>query len=131
MKVSASFPQSEIFGIKLINGRPTEAHISVANNEPRPVTVSFIGGSLWTESRPRQPPQIVRNLTTTSYGVTIPAGEKESLTYSFVTDFHPQDLRLNLATVLTDGEGRYFTMQVFNETVTVVEAPTSIFDPQM
>lgn len=93
--------------------------------------MNFVGGSLWTEPSPLQPPQLARNLSTTAYGVKIPAGEQESLTYSFATDMHPQDLRLHLATVMTDDEGQYFTMQVFNDTVTIVEAPTSIFDPQM
>ena len=75
--------------------------------------------------------QLVRNLTTIRYNVEIPAGEKESLTYSFATEMHPQDLTLSLVSVLSNGEGQFFTMQAFNDTVSVVEAPTSIFDPQM
>lgn len=90
--------------------------------------MSFIGGSLWTLD---EQSQIVRNVTTTRYNVEIPAGEKESLSYSFVTDLHPQDLRLNLASIVSDGEGRFFTVQAFNGTVSVVEPDTSIFDPQM
>lgn len=74
---------------------------------------------------------MVRNLTATRYAVEIPAGQKESVSYSFATEMHPQDLRLNLAAILTDSEGKFFTVQAFNGTVSVVEPETSIFDPQM
>ncbi|KAI9711808.1 MAG: hypothetical protein M1820_001953 [Bogoriella megaspora] len=129
--VSASFPQSEIFGIKLVNGHPTQAVLSFENNEPGPVTVAFIGGSLWTPPMVTPDPQLLRNLTTIRYMVEIPAGEKESLVYSFATEMHPQDLTLSLVAVIGDGEGSFYTLQAFNETVSVVEAPTSIFDPQI
>lgn len=77
------------------------------------------------------PPQILRNLTAQRFAIQIPAGEKETLTYSFATEMHPQDLTLALAAVLQDKDGLVFTNQFYNETVSVVEAPTSIFDPQM
>ncbi|KAL8737836.1 MAG: hypothetical protein Q9190_008073 [Brigantiaea leucoxantha] len=131
IKISTSFPSSEIFGIKLINGHPTQALLSISNDEPQPINVVFIGGSLWTTDFTIQPPQIVRNLTTTRYDVEIPAGEKESISYSFATELQPQDLKLNLAVVITDAEGAPYTLQAFNETVAVVEPDTSIFDPQM
>ncbi|KAI9871464.1 MAG: hypothetical protein M1830_002885 [Pleopsidium flavum] len=129
--VSASFPSSEIFGIKLINGHPTQALLSFANDEPTPITVSFIGGSLWTPDIEPQGSRIVRNLTTTRYNVEIPAGQKESLSYSFATELHPQDMRLNLAAVLSDSAGAFYTIQAFNETVSIVEPDTSFFDPQI
>ena len=131
MKVSVQFPSSEIFGIKLVNGHATQALLSFSNEEPEPVGVSFIGGNLWTMPPVGQQSQAIRNLTTTRYNVEIPAGESESLSYSFATDLHPQDLKLNLAAVITNSEGTPYTVQAFNETVSVVEADTSIFDPQM
>ena len=73
----------------------------------------------------------MRNLTTTRYNVEIPPAASESISYSFVTDMHPADLRLNLAAVVTDQEGKPHTIQAFNEAVGVVEPDTSIFDPQM
>lgn len=128
MKAQASFPASEIFGVKLVNGHPTQALIDFTNDEPNPVTVNFVGGSLWSLD---EQSKVVRNLTATRYGVEIPAGQKESISYSFATEMHPQDLRLNLATILSDSEGKFFTVQAFNGTVSVVEPETSIFDPQM
>ncbi|KAL8726622.1 MAG: hypothetical protein Q9181_005971 [Wetmoreana brouardii] len=134
IKISTSFPASEIFGIKLINGQPTHAVLSISNEEPDPISVVFIGGSLWTSdytSPSPRGPQIVRNLTTTKYDVEIPAGEKESIDYNFATELQPQELLLNLAVVVTDHEGSPYTLQAFNETVAVVEPDTSIFDPQI
>ncbi|SLM38345.1 Translocon-associated protein (TRAP), alpha subunit [Lasallia pustulata] len=130
VRVSTSFPSSEIFGIKLINGHPTQALLSISNDEPEPIKVAFIGGSLWSDNV-GQASIIMRNLTTTRYNVEIPAGQKESLSYSFATDLHPQDLKLSLATVVSDSEGAFYTIQAFNETVSVVEPDTSIFDPQI
>ncbi|OCL12586.1 hypothetical protein AOQ84DRAFT_311961 [Glonium stellatum] len=128
VSISASFPQSEIFGVKLINGHPTQAVISIANSEPGPVSVALIGGSLYSI---QGTPQVLRNLTAQRYNIEIPAGEQESVTYNFATEMHPQDLRLQLVTVLKDDKDAFYTMQIFNETVSVVEAPTSIFDPQI
>ena len=91
----------------------------------------FIGGSLWATEDVAKGPQILRNLTTTRYNVEILAGQKESISYNFVTELLPQDLKLNLAAVVTDTEGTAYTLQAFNETVSVVEPDTSIFDPQM
>lgn len=134
MQVSTAFPSSEIFGIKLINGHPTQALLSITNDETEAVTVVFIGGSLWTSglgSKSPKSPQILRNLTTTRYNVLIPAGTKESISYSFTTELNPQDLKLNLAAVITDSKGTSYTLQAFNETVSIVEPDTSVFDPQM
>ena len=130
VKVSASFPSSEIFGIKLVNGVATQAILSFTNNEPEAVSVVFIGGSLWSDAF-AQGPQLLRNLTTTRYNIEIPAGETDTLDYSFATEMLPQELKLNLASVITDSKGVPYTVMAFNETVSVVEPDTSIFDPQM
>ena len=130
VQASVSFPQSEIFGIKLVNGHTTQSVLSIANNEADPITVSVVGGSLWT-TMPGAVPMNVRNLTAVKYNVEIPAGQKESLTYAFATELQPQDLRLQLAALVADNEGTAYTLQLYNETVSVVEPETSIFDPQM
>ncbi|KAL6239717.1 hypothetical protein BDW75DRAFT_198116 [Aspergillus navahoensis] len=124
----AAFPASEIFGVKLVNGHPTQALVTFTNNEESSVTVNFIGGTLATLD---EESKLVRNLTATRYSVEIPAGEQESLSYSFATEMHPQDLRLSLASVISDAEGRFFTVYAYNGTVSVVEPETSIFDPQI
>jgi len=135
VSVSASFPASEVFGVKLVNGHATQALLDFSNDEADPVQVAIIGGALST-IQPLAPgahpsAAIVRNLTGTRYDVEIPAGEKQTLPYTFTTDLHPQDLRLNLIAVVTSKAGEVYQVQAFNETVSVVEAATSIFDPQM
>lgn len=129
MSAQASFPDAEIFGVKLVNGHPTRALISITNDESSPVTVNFIGGTLSTLEEEQS--TVIRNLTTTRYGVEVPAGQKEELSYSFVNEMHPQDLRLALASIVSDSEGNFFTVNAHNGTVSVVEPETSIFDPHM
>lgn len=114
-----------------MNGHPTEALVSFNNEDSDPVLVNLIGGSLWTLDTPDEPGQLVRNLTTARYNLQVPAGEKESLTYTFSTEMHPQDLRLHLAAAVSNSAGTLYTLSAFNETVSVVEPDTSIFDPQM
>lgn len=129
VSAEALFPAAEIFGVKLVNGQPSQALVTFTNKESSPVTVNFIGGSLWDLDDEQS--QIVRNLTTTRYSLEIPAGEKESVTYSIETEMHPQDLRLQLASIVSNSEGNYFNVNAYNSTVSVVEPETSIFDPQM
>jgi len=129
--VSASFPNSEIFGVKLVNGHATQAVLDFMNTEPESVIVRMVGGSLWSLDAPgQQPPHIVKNLTTVPYNVEVPSGTNQSLTFNFATELHPQDMRLLLAAVV-DRAGNAFQLPAFNGTVTIVEAPISIFDPQI
>lgn len=119
---------AEIFGIKVVNGKPANIQISVHNSEPEPIAVQFVGGSLWNDLSGSG--RIVRNLTTKQYGAQIPAGESETFPYSLALNMHPQELRLNLAAVIAKGD-TYFTKQAFNSTIQVVDQDSSIFDPQM
>jgi hypothetical protein len=132
--VTVGFPEAEIFGIKLVNGRPTKALVDFTNHEQGPIQVAFIAGALLNPEplAPELPPwaAVVRNLTTSKYELDIPAGEKASLTYNFVTDLNPQDLNLNLIAVIAS-KGAVYQVQAFNGTVSVIEAATSLFDPQM
>ncbi|KAI9676765.1 MAG: hypothetical protein M1829_002860 [Trizodia sp. TS-e1964] len=128
LTVTASFPESEeLFGIKLINQRPTTALLSFTNKESSAMTIMVIGGSLMT----LQPtPQIIRNLTATKFGVEVPASETQTLTYAFATELMPQDLRLHLVSAVQFG-GKLYTIQAFNGTVAVVEQDIGLFDPQI
>ena len=117
-----------------MNGRATQAVLDISNNEPKPVTLMAVGGSLTTLlSTAGAPgtPVSVRNLTTARFGAQIPPGHNQTVTYSFTVDMHPQDLALDIAAILKNDGGTVFTKPLFNETVSIVEAPVSIFDPQM
>jgi len=135
VSVDIKFPDAEVFGVKLVNGRPTQSVLDFTNNETEPVQISLIGGVL-TTLQPLPPGAhpsmaIVRNLTSARYGIEIPAGAQQSLPYAFTTDMNPQDLRLQIVAIVQSQEGLIYQLQAYNSTVSVVEAPTSIFDPQM
>ena len=118
--------------MKLVNGLPTEAFISFTNKEPNPITVSVVGGSLWIPaSGDKQPERSIRNLTSSSYNLEVPAGGSESLSYKFTIDLHPADLILKLFAIVANEERSLQTLKAFEGEVSVVERPTSFFDPQM
>ena len=116
-----------------MNGHPTQALLSFTNDEVSPVNVAFVGGSLWGPDPKTNgaTSRIVRNVTSTRYNVEIPAGEKESVSYSFATELHPQELRLQLTAVIANEAGTMYTLNAFNETVSVVEPDASLFDVQL
>ena len=130
ISVHASFPKSEVFGVKLVNGHPTKSVLSFENEDTEAITVAYVSASLWTQENAAQESRNIRNLTASKYNVQIPPGEKESLTYSFTTELHPQNLKLKITASVMSDNG-IFAIQAFDETITVVEAPTSILDPQM
>jgi hypothetical protein len=130
----ASFPDSDVFGVKLVHGHATTAHFKVFNEEDNEVKLRVIGGSLWSLDTPADAvgtDGAVRNLTSHMYDIAIPAGENITFDYSFATEMHPQDLKLLLAAIVENKEGLTFQIGAFNGTVSIVEAPISIFDPQM
>jgi hypothetical protein len=117
--------------VKLVNSHATQAVLSFANAEPEPVIVRLIGGSLSTLDTPGQPAAyIIRNLTTVPYNIEVPASTNQSVTFNFAQELHPQDLRLLITAIVDKGE-QQFQIVAFNQTVTVVEAPISLLDPQM
>jgi translocon-associated protein (TRAP) alpha subunit len=130
----ASFADSDVFGVKLVNGHATTAHFQVINAEDDEVTLRVIGGSLWPLETAPEAVGIdgaVRNLTSHMYNIAIPAGQNITFDYSFATEMHPQDLKLLLAAIVENKEGVTFQIGAFNGTVSIVEAPISILDPQM
>jgi hypothetical protein len=135
VKAACSFPSAEIFGVKLVNGHATQAVLRFENEEPEPVVLAMVGGSLWTTKTiaPGSHPNagIVKNLTTGTYNIEIAPGEAQEVPFAFTTELHPQDLRLAILAVVNTKAGNMYQIPVYNETVSVVEAPTSIFDPQI
>lgn len=107
----------------------------MTNHEDEPITVAFLSGQLHTtkDLGPDVHPSaaILRNLTTVRYEAAIPPGEKQSVPYSFVLDMLPQDVRLQLTGVIVTAAQNIYQVEVYNDVVSIVEAPTSIFDPQM
>ncbi|KAH6606351.1 translocon-associated [Trichoderma cornu-damae] len=133
--IRTTFPDSDILGVKLVNGRATTALIEVTNNEDGPVQIVFANGALWTaEELPEDAPAylgIVRNLTAVQYSLEIQAGETKSIPYSFVLDMMPQDVRLRLIAIFTNTKGDIFQVSAYDGETSIVEAPTSFLDPQI
>jgi len=129
------FPEVEVFGVKLINGRATKALLQFTNNEQVPVKISSIGGQL-SSLKPlpegtHPSAATIRNLTQTKYDIEIPAQGNKQVTYSFTTDLSPQELRLVLNAIITGPAKEQFQIRAYNGKVGVVDGATSIFDPQM
>ncbi|SMR46751.1 unnamed protein product [Zymoseptoria tritici ST99CH_1E4] len=129
VSISVSFPDAEIFGVKLVNGRPTRALLSVVNNEDVAVKPLIVTGALKTAAGEGEG-VVVRNLTAARFGNEVPPKGKEVLTYAFSTIMQPRDVTLEMKVLVQRG-GRVFTVKAFEEGVSVVEAPVSIFDPQI
>ncbi|KAE9577476.1 Increased recombination centers protein [Colletotrichum fructicola] len=133
--IAATFPEADIFGVKLVNGRPTKAVIEFTNHEDSPIQVAMVGGLLTTtqELAENAHPSdaILRNLTSARYDLTVEAGDKKAVPYSFALDMQPQDVLLQLVAVVSNSKGDIFQVQAYNATAAVVEPPTSIFDPQI
>ncbi|OHW98093.1 signal sequence receptor alpha chain [Colletotrichum incanum] len=133
--IETTFPDADIFGVKIVNGHPTKAFIEFKNNEDAPIQVAMVGGTL---SSTKELPEdalpsgnIIRNLTAARYDLTIEAGDKKAVPYSFALDANPQDVLLQLIAVVSNSKGDVFQVQAYNSTAAIVEPPTSIFDPQI
>lgn len=131
--IKVTFPDAEIFGVKLVNGRPTQALLHVTNNEDVPINALVAIGALLSPSNTPgapDPPVVMRNLTGAKFDKLVQPKTTEILTYAFATIMHPQDLTLEVKTLISRGP-RVFTLTAFNESVSIIEAPVSILDPQM
>ncbi|PWW79639.1 hypothetical protein C7212DRAFT_310798, partial [Tuber magnatum] len=134
LQVSFSDVSNELVGVgpgnpsvKLVNGVPTRLSFNLSNFEDSPIFVEAVGGSLWDSGKD----VAARNLTSKKLGgMEVLKDQKVEIPYEFVNEMHPREILLNLAMVLRY-EGEIVTVTAYNQTVAVVEAPTSLLDPQL
>ncbi|CAH0024114.1 unnamed protein product [Clonostachys rhizophaga] len=134
-KIKTSFPDSDILGVKILNGRPTNALIDIENQEAGPIIVSFVTGNVkHTKQLPAEAPayqSILHNITAVQYSTKIEAGEKKALPFSFALDKNPQDVIVQLTAIVSNSNGDVVPVVVFDDKASIVEAPVSFFDPQI
>ncbi|KAG0128149.1 hypothetical protein HOY82DRAFT_489688 [Tuber indicum] len=113
--------------VKLVNGIPTRVSFNLVNFEASSIFVEAIGGSLWDLGKD----VAVRNLTSKKLGgMEVLKDQKIEIPYEFVNEMHPREILLKLAMMLRYEE-EIVTVTAYNQTVVVVEAPTSLLDPQL
>lgn len=134
-EVKATFPDADIFGVKLVNTRPTKAIIEITNHEEGDIHVLMVGGHLYTTDKlPADAPfyqGIIANLSSVQAGATIKPGETQEIPYSFVLDMQPQQVSLQLSVVAQNSFHNMLQVVAHNATAEIVEPPTNIFDPQI
>ncbi|CCU77503.1 unnamed protein product [Blumeria hordei] len=135
VSITTSFPSSELFGVQIFNGLKTVALLDLKNNEADKITLKMVKGSL---SNIQKDPKVTkaatdisRNLTTVRYDVAIPAGQNQSIPFTFTTDLLPQDFNLSLFALIINNEGKEYQVPAYNGTVSVVDPATSILDPKV
>jgi len=121
------FPDATPLGVKLVNGEPSRVVVGFTNYEPDPVTLEWVGGSLWDQEVGAS----VKNFTAYKIGMKLENSQKVEVPYQFITDMPERDFLLNLQVVLTTKEGELVSATAFNNTVSVVEPDTSLLDPQL
>ncbi|QUC18923.1 uncharacterized protein UV8b_03164 [Ustilaginoidea virens] len=132
--VKTTFPDGDVLGVRLVNGRPTKALVEITNKEDGPVELAFLAGLLATTKQlPKDAPayqSIIRNLTAVKYNHEIEAGETKAFPFSFALDMQPQEVKLQIAAVFAK-DGKMHQLKAHDGVASIVEPPTSFLDPQI
>jgi len=120
--VTASFPESNPFG-HVVNGEKNSLILSVENKSGRNVTLVGVAGSVHHPESNR----LVKNLTSTQFGIPLLEGVKMEVPYAFFSEFKPGDIRLNVW-VEHAVDGSKYRVSAYDSVVTIFEPELSILD---
>jgi len=118
----AAFSESNPFG-HVVNGEKNSLVLNVENKSDRNVTLVSVAGSVHQPESNR----LIKNLTSTKYGIPLPEGLKLEVPYSFYSEFKPGDVRLNVW-LEHSVDGSKYRVSAYDSVVTIVEPEVSILD---
>lgn len=122
-----TFPEDNAFG-QVVNGEKNKVFVFIDNNSDKNVTLDNIAGSV----HHAESGALIKNTTTTPYGLKLMAGAKFTLPYTFYSEFKPGDLKLHVWIQHTvDETAEKYRVTAHDQVVTVVEPQESIFDLKM
>lgn len=131
VSVDATFPdqpEAERVGHpKIVNGLKNKVNIAITYYGRGAIGIQSLGGSLLHPETGVN----VKNLTQQKLNLELSSDQNADLPYIIQLDMHPQDLRLNLQLVLKTPEQTLVTATAANVTVSIVEQPMSLLDPQL
>ncbi|KAG6844950.1 hypothetical protein H0H87_002064 [Tephrocybe sp. NHM501043] len=122
ISVTANFPEANPFG-HVVNGEKNSLLLSVENKSGRNVTLVNVAGSV---SHP-ETSRLVKNLTTTKFGIPLQEGIKLEVPYVFYSELKPGDIRLNVW-LEHSVDGQTYRVSAYDSIVTIVEPELSILD---
>ncbi len=113
--------------------------MEITNHEDAPIRLSLLAGALVNpQPLPEGTPayaSIVYNLSRASYeGVkdsVVEPGQTRGYPYNFALDLQPRDVALEVMAIITNDAGQMFQIGAHSGPASIVEAPTSLLDPQM
>ena len=78
--------------IRILNGAPVPALVSLTNNEPFTITINFISASLWTS----EGGESLKNFTIKKINKKVKPAQKYDVHYALQTDLKEQEALLNI-----------------------------------
>ncbi|KDQ53192.1 hypothetical protein JAAARDRAFT_72701 [Jaapia argillacea MUCL 33604] len=120
--VTATFPEDNPFH-HVVNGEKNRLELIVENKSEKNVTLMLVSGSVHDP----ETDDLVKNVTTLTYGLRLLAGVKLQVPYTFHSEFKPGDLKLKIWLEHVADDETYRVLG-YDSIITVVEPELSVFD---
>lgn len=120
--IETTFPESNPFG-HVVNGERNQILLLVENKSDKNVTLQSVAGSFHHS----ETGTLIKNTSSSAYGIPLLEGSKLQIPYSFYSEFKPGDLRLNIWLEHTVDDDKY-RVTAYDSVVTIVEPEPSWLD---